>query len=73
MDEQEGRFRPLIFVVVLVLAAAAWFWFSRPAVTQAVDETVDVFVPDRQEFQRRTSVIDESRRLVDQINSRQGH
>jgi len=35
-----------------------------------VDETVDVFVPDAQEFKRRTDAIDEARRLVDQLNAR---
>ena len=70
MDDRDSRFRPFAIIFVVVVAAAAWFWFSRPDVSQAVDETVDVFVPDAREFQRRTGAIGEARRLVDEINSR---
>jgi len=70
MDERANRFRPIAIVVVVVATAVAWFWFANPDVTQAVDETVDVLVPDAQEFKRRTDAIDEARRLVDQLNAR---
>ncbi len=70
MDDRDSRFRPISIVVVVVVTAAAWFWLTRPEVTQAVDETVDVFVPDAQEFKRRTGAIDQARRLVDEINTR---
>lgn len=70
MDDRESRFRPISIIVVVVVTAVAWFWLTRPEVTQAVDETVDVFVPDAQEFKRRTGAIDEARRLVDDLNSR---
>ncbi len=70
MDDRDSRFRPISIVVVVVVTAAAWFWLTRPEVTQAVDETLDVFVPDAQEFKRRTGAIDQARRLVDEINSR---
>ncbi len=70
MDDREGRFRPISIIAVVVVTAAAWFWLTRPEVTQAVDETVDVFVPDAREFKRRTGAIDEARRLVDELNAR---
>ena len=70
MDDRDSRFRPITIVVVVVVAAVAWFWLSRPEVIQAVDETVDVFVPDAQSFEQRTGAIDEARRLVDQLNAR---
>ena len=69
-DLNDNRFRPIAIILVVVVAAVAWFWFTRPEVVQAVDETIDVFVPDAQEFKRRTGAIDEARRLVDQLNSR---
>ena len=70
MDDRDSRFRPIAIVIIVVATAVAWFWFTNPEVTQAVDETVDVFVPDAQEFKRRTGAIDEARRLVDEINNR---
>ncbi len=70
MDDRDRQFRPITIVVVMVVVAAAWFWFTRPEVTQAMDETVDVFVPDAQTLERRTGAIDEARRLVDEINTR---
>ncbi len=70
MDDRESRFRPFAIIFVVVVAAAVLFWFNRTEVTHAVDETVDVFVPDAEEFERRTGAIDESRRLVEQLNSR---
>ena len=68
--DRESNSRPIVIVVVIALAAAAWLWFSRPETTQAINESVDVFVPDAKSFQQRTSVIDEASRLVDEINSR---
>ncbi len=71
MDDRDGRFRPITIVVAVVVAAVAWFWFTRPEVTQAVDATVNVFVPDARTLERRTGAIDEARRLVDELNARQ--
>ena len=68
--DRESNSRPIVIVVVIALAAAAWLWFSRPETTQAINESVDVFFPDAESFQQRTSVIDEASRLVDEINSR---
>lgn len=68
--DRESNSRPIVIVVVIALAAAAWLWFSRPETTQAINESVDVFVPDAESFQQRTSVIDEASRLVDELNSR---
>ncbi len=57
MDDRDSRFRPIAIVIIVVATAVAWFWFTNPEVTQAVDETVDVFVPYVQEFERRTSAV----------------
>jgi len=70
MPARDNRVRSIAIVIVVVATAVAWFWVTNPNATQAVDETVDVFVPDAQQFKRRTDVIDEARRLVDEINSR---
>lgn len=69
-DRTDNRFRPLVIIIVVVVAAVAWLYFNRAGVTQAADETVDVFVPDAQAFERRTGPVNEARRLVDEINSR---
>ncbi len=57
MDDRDSRFRPIAIVIIVVATVVAWFWFTNPEVTQAVDETVDVFVPYVQEFERRTSAV----------------
>ncbi len=70
MDDRDSRFRPIAIILVVVGAVAVLLWFNRTEVTHAVDETVDVFVPDAEEFERRTSAVGEARRLVDQLNTR---
>ena len=73
MDERSNGKGPLVgFILIAAVAVGIWYFMSRPSTVEAVNETVDVFVPDRQEFNRRTSVIDEARQVTDLINSRSG-
>ena len=68
------QMKTIAAVAGLMLAAGiagGWFLYQRSGASEAIDETLDVFVPDREEFQRRTSVIDEAQRLRDVINARQ--
>ena len=72
MDDSENRGGGLIVLVVIAAAVAGGvFLWQRSGASKAIDETIDVFVPDREEFDRRTSHIDEARRLTDLINARQ--
>ncbi len=72
MDDSENRGGGLIVLVVIAAAVAGGvFLWQRSGASEAIDETIDVFVPDREEFDRRTSHIDEARRLTDLINARQ--
>ena len=50
MDDRNRRVRPIAIIFFVVVAVAVLLWFNRTEVTHAVDETVDVFVPDAQEF-----------------------
>ena len=71
MDDS-GERKPALFVVILLViaVAGAWWFFQRPATVEAIDETLDVFVPDAEEMERRMDYIDQARQLVDTINSR---
>ncbi len=72
MDDSESRGGGLIVLVLIAVAIAGGvFRWQRSGASEAIDETVDVFVPDREEFDRRTSYIDEALRLTDVINARQ--
>ncbi|MHC5024255.1 MAG: hypothetical protein ACYTGG_10155 [Planctomycetota bacterium] len=76
MNERSGNKSGLVLLfLTAVVIAGAWFFFQRSgageATAAAIDETVDVFVPDAQEFERRTKPIDEARRVTDAINARQ--
>ncbi len=71
MDESDSRFKLFAFNLIAAIVAGVWYFMSRPSTTEAIDETVDVFVPDAEEFNRRMSHIDEARRVADLVNSRQ--
>ncbi len=72
MDDSESRGGGLIVLVLIAAAIVGGvFLWQRSGASEAIDETVDVFVPDREAFHRRTSPIDEARRLTDVINARQ--
>lgn len=75
MGERSGNKSGLVLLILIsVVIAGAWYFFQRSgageATAAAIDETVDVFVPDAQEFERRTRPIDEARRVRDTINAR---
>ena len=72
MDDSSERKGGLIVLVLIGLAVVgAWFILQRSGAQDAVDETVDVFVPDAESFEERTRPIDEARRLTNVINARQ--
>ena len=71
MDESDGRFKLFVFVLIAAIVAGVWYFMSRPGTIEAIDKTVDVFVPDAEEFNRRMGHIDEARRVADLVNSRQ--
>ena len=72
MDDSESRGGGLIVLVLIAAAIVGGvvLW-QRSGASEAIDETVDVFVPDREEFDRQMSHIDQARRLTDLINARQ--
>ena len=72
MDESSSEKRTglIVLFLIVVVIAGAWFLVQRSGALEAVDETVDVFVPDAAEMERRTSAIDEARRLTEVLNSR---
>ena len=72
MDQSSSEKRTglIILFLIAVVIAGAWFFVQRSGALEAVDETVDVFVPDAAEMDRRTSAIDEARRLTEVLNSR---
>ncbi len=72
MDEQSGGNAKRLFILILIVAviAGAWYFLRQPGPAQAIDETLDVFVPDAEEFNRRTTAVDQARQVTEQINSR---
>lgn len=71
MDESSSGRKGGLILLILVAAAIVGGWFlMRQGAIEAVDETVDVFVPDADEMDRRTGYIDEARRLTEAINAR---
>ncbi len=74
MDEHsDGSKRLIVFILVVAAIAGAWFVIQRSGTLEAVDETLDVFVPDQPEFERRLHAIDQAREVTDLINSRQSY
>lgn len=71
MDEHsDGSKRLIVIVLVVAAIAGGWFFMQRPGTREAVDETLDVFVPDQPEFERRLHAIDQAREVTNLINSR---
>ncbi len=70
-ESSDGRFRLVGFILILAIVVGVWYFISRSSTKEAIDETVDVFVPGPEEFNRRTSHIHEARRVTDLINDRQ--
>jgi hypothetical protein len=70
-EESEGRGRLIAIVVILLAVGAVWYFLSHSGAGEAVDETVEVFVPGRERMQRRMDAVDEARQLTDLINARQ--
>lgn len=71
MEERSNGKRLLVFVLIVAAAVGAWCFLRQSGAGEAIDETLDVFVPDKQEFNRRTAPIDQARQVTDLINSRQ--
>lgn len=74
MDERSGSGKLVIFILFVIVALGAWYFFgyhgAGETVAESIDETVDVFVPDKKEWNRRTSAVAEARRVTDAINAR---
>lgn len=72
MDESSSEKRTGLIIVFLIAVAiaGAWYVVQRTGAVEAIDETVDVFVPDAAGMDRRTSYIDRARELTDALNSR---
>ncbi len=74
MDEHSDGSKRLIVIILIVAAiAGVWFFMQRPETSHAVDETLDVFVPDQAEMERRLNTVDQAREVTDLINSRQAY
>lgn len=72
MDESSSEKRTGLIIVFLITVAiaGAWYVVQRTGAVEAINETVDVFVPDAAGMDRRTSYIDRARELTDALNSR---
>ncbi|MHC4101759.1 MAG: hypothetical protein ACYTFF_19055 [Planctomycetota bacterium] len=70
-EESEGRGRLIAIVVIMIAVAGVWYVLSHSRAGEAVDETVEVFVPGPAGLERRMGYIEESRQLTDLINARQ--
>ena len=70
-EHSEGTKRFLMLILVVAVIAGVWYFMRQSGVTEAIDRTVDVFVPDVEEFNRRMDSIDQAQQVTDLINSRQ--
>ncbi len=71
MSERSDKGNILIVLIVVALAiVGAMYYYHHSNMGEAIDETVDVFVPDAAEFERRMSSVDQARSVVGEINSR---
>ncbi len=72
MDEHsDGTKRFLLLILVVAVIAGVWYFMRQSGAIEAIDKTVDVFVPDAEEFNRRMDSIDQAQQVTDLINSRQ--
>ncbi len=72
MDEPtDGRNRFIAFIVIVATIIGVVYFMRQPSTREAIDETVDAFVPAPEQFERRMGSIDEARRVTDLINARQ--
>ncbi|MCH8006809.1 MAG: hypothetical protein IH888_11365 [Planctomycetes bacterium] len=72
MDEHsDGTKRFLLLILVVAVIAGAWYFMRQSGAIEAIDKTVDVFVPDAEEFNRRMDSIDQAQQVTDLINGRQ--
>jgi hypothetical protein len=70
-EQSKGRGRLIAIVVMLIAVAGVWYFLTHSGAREAIDETVEVFVPGPEGFERRMGYIEESRQLTDLINARQ--
>ena len=70
-ERSDGTKRFLMLILVVAVIAGVWYFMRQSGVTEAIDRTVDVFVPDVDEFNRRMDSIDQAQQVTDLINSRQ--
>jgi hypothetical protein len=70
-EQSDGRKRLIAIVLIVIAVAGVWYFLARSGAREAVDETVDAFVPGPQEFERRMGYVDQARQLTDVINARQ--
>ncbi len=70
-EHSGGTKRFLMLILVVAVIAGVWYFMRQSGVTEAIDRTVDVFVPDVEEFNRRMDSIDQAQQVTDLINSRQ--
>ncbi len=71
MDESSSENRTgwiIMFFIAVVIAG--WYVVQRTGAVEAIDDTVNVFVPNAVEMDRRTSYIDKARELTEMLNSR---
>lgn len=72
MDEQDSKKGALVLLfVIAILILGAGYVHRHSDARKAVEQTVDVFVPDAEEFNRRTAPVDQARQLADAINAGQ--
>ncbi len=72
MDGPSDNKKGLIaFVLIVIAIVGACYFFQRSGAAEAVDETVDAFVPSPERFERRMDAIDDARRVTDLVNARQ--
>ncbi len=70
-EHSDGTKRFLMLILVVAVIAGVWYFMRQSGATEAIDKTVDVIVPDAEEFNRRMDSIDQAQQVTDLINSRQ--
>jgi hypothetical protein len=70
-EQSEGPGRLIAIVVIVIAVAGVWYALSRPGTGEAIDETVEVFVPGPEGLERRLEYVEEARQLTGVIHARQ--